>query len=87
MRIGILGVGHIGKTLALKLSAPRHDAKVANPRGPETIEAGTLTTGARAVTTAQALHSPRAIPRASLPSAVERRLPSSCAGPLRASFA
>lgn len=56
MRIGILGVGHIGKTLALKLSAAGHDVKVANSRGPETIQADTLTTGARAVTAAEALN-------------------------------
>src|SRR5438552_12142708 len=55
MKIGILGVGHIGKTLALKLSAAGHDVKVANSRGPETIEADALATGARAVTTAEAL--------------------------------
>ena len=55
MNIGILGVGHIGKTLALKLSAAGHVVKVANSRGPETIGADVLATGARAVTTAQAL--------------------------------
>ncbi len=55
MKIGILGVGHIGKTLALKLSAAGHDVKVANSRGPETIEADVLASGARAGTTAQAV--------------------------------
>lgn len=55
MNIGILGVGHIGKTLARRLSASGHDVKVANSRGPETIEADVLADGARAVTTAQAL--------------------------------
>src|SRR3954468_2896146 len=55
MKIGILGVGHIGKTLALKLSAAGHDVKVANSRGPETIGADVLASGARAVTTAQAV--------------------------------
>src|SRR3954470_5232827 len=55
MKIGILGVGHIGKTLARKLSAAGHDVKVANSRGPETIDADALATGARAVTTAQAV--------------------------------
>ena len=33
MNIGILGTGHIGKTLARKLSAAGHDVKVANSRG------------------------------------------------------
>jgi predicted dinucleotide-binding enzyme len=55
MNIGILGVGHIGKTLARRLSAAGHDVKVANSRGPETIEADVLADGARAVTTAQAV--------------------------------
>jgi len=55
MKIGILGVGHIGKTLARKLSAAGHDVKVANSRGPGTIEADVLASGARAVTTAEAV--------------------------------
>src|SRR3954471_14803869 len=55
MKIGILGVGHIGKTLARKLSAAGNDVKVANSRGPETIDADALATGARAVTAAQAV--------------------------------
>src|SRR3954462_10808528 len=50
MKIGILGTGHIGKTLALAWSAGGHDVKVANSRGPETIGADVLATGARAVT-------------------------------------
>jgi predicted dinucleotide-binding enzyme len=49
MKIGILGTGHIGKTLAQKLSAAGHDVKVANSRGPDTISADALSTGARAV--------------------------------------
>ncbi|MFL5813501.1 MAG: NADPH-dependent F420 reductase [Bdellovibrionia bacterium] len=55
MKIGILGVGHIGKTLAIKLSAAGHDVKVANSRGPETIEASVLATGARATRTSDAI--------------------------------
>jgi predicted dinucleotide-binding enzyme len=46
LNIGILGVGHIGKTLARKLSAVGHGVKVANSRGPETIGADVLTFGA-----------------------------------------
>jgi len=53
MKIGILGTGHIGKTLARTLAAARHEVKVANSRGPETIDAETLATGARAVTAAE----------------------------------
>ena len=55
MKIGILGTGHIGKTLVKRLSAAGHDVKVANSRGPETIEAELLTSGARAVTKEDAL--------------------------------
>ena len=55
MKIGILGTGHIGKTLARKLSAAGHDVKVANSRGPETIEADVLASGARAVSAAEAV--------------------------------
>jgi 8-hydroxy-5-deazaflavin:NADPH oxidoreductase len=55
MKVGILGVGHIGKTLARRLPQAGHDVKVANSRGPETIEADVLATGARAVTTQEAL--------------------------------
>lgn len=46
LSIGILGTGHIGKTTARQLSAAGHRVKVANSRGPETIEADTLETGA-----------------------------------------
>lgn len=49
MEIGIIGSGHIGKTLAVKLSAAGHSVKVANSRGPETIDAAALSSGARAV--------------------------------------
>ncbi|WP_275785364.1 NADPH-dependent F420 reductase [Pararhizobium gei] len=50
MKIGIIGVGNIGKTIAQRLSAAGHHVKVANSRGPETIEADVLSSGARAVT-------------------------------------
>lgn len=48
MKIGILGVGSIGSTLTTRLSARGHDVKVANSRGPETIDPAILS-GARAV--------------------------------------
>ena len=53
MKIGILGSGSIGKTLALKLAAAGHDVKVANSRGPETIGADVLASGAHAVSSAE----------------------------------
>jgi predicted dinucleotide-binding enzyme len=55
MKIGIIGTGHIGKTLVKKLSAAGHEVKVANSRGPDTIEAELLVSGARAVTAAEAV--------------------------------
>lgn len=55
MKIGIIGAGHIGKTLSRKLSAAGHAVKVANSRGPETIGADILSSGARAVTAPEAV--------------------------------
>ncbi len=55
MKIGILGAGNIGKTLARKLAQAGHDVKVANSRGPETIAADALEFGARAVEAAEAV--------------------------------
>ncbi|WP_457091735.1 NADPH-dependent F420 reductase [Microvirga sp. P5_D2] len=55
MKIGILGTGHIGKTLVRKLSAAGHDVKVANSRGPDTIESDVLASGGHAVTAAEAV--------------------------------
>jgi 8-hydroxy-5-deazaflavin:NADPH oxidoreductase len=55
MRIGIIGAGLIGKTLARKFSAGGHDVLVANSRGPETIEPDALEFGARAATASDAI--------------------------------
>lgn len=55
MKIGILGVGHIGKTLAQRLAQVGHSVKVANSRGPDTIALDVLAYGAKAVTTEEAL--------------------------------
>jgi 8-hydroxy-5-deazaflavin:NADPH oxidoreductase len=55
MKIGILGTGHIGKTLVQKLSAAGHEAKVANSRGPHTIDADVLSLGGRAVSATEAV--------------------------------
>jgi 8-hydroxy-5-deazaflavin:NADPH oxidoreductase len=54
MKIGILGTGHIGKTLVRKLSAAGHEVKAANSRGPHTIGTDVLSSGARAVSTVEA---------------------------------
>ncbi|KUO53669.1 MAG: NADP oxidoreductase [Sphingomonadales bacterium BRH_c3] len=55
MKIGLLGTGQIGKKNARTLAAAGHDVKVANSRGPDTIPADVLETGARAVTQSEAL--------------------------------
>ncbi|MBS9721492.1 NAD(P)-binding domain-containing protein [Tianweitania sp. BSSL-BM11] len=55
MKIGLLGTGNIGRTLARKLPAAGHDLKIANSRGPDTIDADMLGQGARAVTAEEAL--------------------------------
>lgn len=55
MRIGVIGSGAIGATLARIFSAGGHEVAVANSRGPETIDAAALESGARAVTAADAV--------------------------------
>ncbi len=55
MKVGILGAGHIGKTLVRELSRTGYDVKVANSRGPETIDASIFASGGRAVTIEQAV--------------------------------
>lgn len=54
MRIGVIGTGHIGRTLAQRFSEHGHDVKVANSRGPETVPTEVTETGAHPVTAAQA---------------------------------
>lgn len=55
MKIGILGVGNIGKIIALRASAAGHDVKVANSGDPGTVAAEVLATGARAAWTKDAV--------------------------------
>ena len=54
MRIGIIGAGKIGGTLARRLTAVGHEVSVANSRGPETLTALAKETGARPVTVEEA---------------------------------
>ncbi|EPT7062023.1 NADPH-dependent F420 reductase [Nissabacter archeti] len=56
MKIGILGAGAIGSTLARTLAAAGHQVKIANSRGPETISARALENGAIAATAADAVN-------------------------------
>jgi 8-hydroxy-5-deazaflavin:NADPH oxidoreductase len=54
MKIGIIGAGMIGGTLARRLGALGHDVAIANSRGPETLRALATETGARPVTLQEA---------------------------------
>ena len=54
MKIGIIGAGHIGGTLARRLAALGHDVSIANSRGPATLAAFAKETAARAVTLEEA---------------------------------
>jgi len=51
MKIGIIGAGNIGGTLARKLVASGHSVKIANSKGPETISELARDIGATAVVT------------------------------------
>jgi predicted dinucleotide-binding enzyme len=54
MRIGIIGAGQIGGTLARRLTALGHDVSIANSRGPESLAGLAREIGARPVTVEQA---------------------------------
>jgi 8-hydroxy-5-deazaflavin:NADPH oxidoreductase len=56
MKIGIIGAGQIGGTLARRLSALGHEVVVANSRGPETLSDLAAETGATAVSVPEAVH-------------------------------
>lgn len=55
MNIGIVGTGNIGKTLARKLQQYGHQVRVANSRGPETLQDFAQQTGVTAVTVREAV--------------------------------
>ncbi|HET9180225.1 MAG TPA: NADPH-dependent F420 reductase [Terriglobia bacterium] len=57
MKIGIIGAGHIGGTLARRLTQLGHQVSVANSRGPESLAGLAKETGAKAVTPAEAARS------------------------------
>jgi len=56
MKIGIIGAGHIGGTLARRLTELGHHVAVANSRGPDSLAGLAKETGAKAVTATQAAH-------------------------------
>jgi predicted dinucleotide-binding enzyme len=55
MKIGIIGAGHIGGTLARKLSRLGRTVSVANSRGPASLAALAAETGAKAVSVTDAV--------------------------------
>jgi predicted dinucleotide-binding enzyme len=55
MKIGIIGAGNIGGTLARKLTRLGHAVSLANSRGPETLAGLAAETGATAVSVADAV--------------------------------
>ena len=57
MRIGIIGAGQIGGTLARRLTSLGHEVAIANSRGPDTLRALAAETGAKAVTASEAARS------------------------------
>jgi hypothetical protein len=54
VKIGIIGAGMIGGTLARRLAAIGHDVVLANSRGPETLRELAAEAGVKAVTPAEA---------------------------------
>ena len=54
MNIGIIGAGHIGSALAVRLTGLGHTVYVANSRGPETLQDLAQKTGATPVTAQEA---------------------------------
>jgi predicted dinucleotide-binding enzyme len=61
MKIGIIGAGNIGATLARKLAASGHEVKLANSKGPDTIRDLTRDIGATAVSKEEAVQGVEAI--------------------------
>ena len=57
MKIGIIGAGQIGGTLARRLTRLGHDVSIANSRGPASLVALAKETGARPVSAEQAARS------------------------------
>ena len=57
MKIGIIGAGMIGETLARRLAQLGHQLAIANSRGPETLRGFASDIGATAVTAPEAARS------------------------------
>ena len=54
MKIGIIGAGNIGGTLARRLAALGHEVSVANSRGPKSLAGLAAESGATAVSVSEA---------------------------------
>src|SRR6266480_3136711 len=54
MKIGIIGAGNIGSTLARKLTSAGHAIRIANSRGPQTLTELAEETGAKTMTAQEA---------------------------------
>jgi predicted dinucleotide-binding enzyme len=54
IRIGIIGAGNIGGTLARRFTARGHEVSIANSRGPETLTGLAKAIGAKPVTVEEA---------------------------------
>jgi hypothetical protein len=57
MKVGIIGAGNIGGTLARRLAKLGHQVTIANSRGPESLAAFARESGARAATVEEAARS------------------------------
>jgi 8-hydroxy-5-deazaflavin:NADPH oxidoreductase len=57
MKIGIIGSGQIGASLARRLSELGHEVSIANSRGPDSLKDFAAETGVKAVTTHEAVRS------------------------------
>lgn len=55
MKIGIIGAGNIGATIARKLAVRGHNIKIANSKGPDSIQELAKSIGATAVTKEEAV--------------------------------
>jgi predicted dinucleotide-binding enzyme len=56
MKVGIIGAGHIGSALAVRLVSLGHSVLIANSRGPETLGDVAQKTGATPATAQEAAH-------------------------------
>jgi hypothetical protein len=57
VRIGIIGAGNIGGTLARRFRNLGHEVSIANSKGPESLQSFSDETGAKAVSAIEAAHS------------------------------